>query len=118
MFGVTYSWILEKIKTIQHELIFLQFKIMIVTFFFESTKVSSKLRAIVEFLTAEKFTPFEIQPRLKAIYGDHAVDRSAVIRRIIKCRDCKSENAIDVAGETRSGRSITQTINIRNSSTI
>jgi hypothetical protein len=39
-----------------------------------STRV--KQRAVMEFLTAEKVTPTEIHRRLKAVYGDDAVDRS------------------------------------------
>jgi hypothetical protein len=38
-----------------------------------STRV--KQPAVIEFLTAEKVTPTEIHRRLKAVYGDDAVDR-------------------------------------------
>jgi hypothetical protein len=34
-----------------------------------------KQRAVIKFLTAEKVSPTEIHRRLKAVYGDDAVDR-------------------------------------------
>ncbi|PNF18261.1 hypothetical protein B7P43_G16306 [Cryptotermes secundus] len=52
-----------------------------------STRV--KQRAVFEFLTAEKVTPTEIHRRLKAVYGDDAVDRSTVNRWVIKFRGCE-----------------------------
>jgi hypothetical protein len=41
-----------------------------------STRV--KQCAVIDFLTAEKVTPTETHRRLKAVYGDDAVDRSTV----------------------------------------
>lgn len=71
-----------------------------------STRV--KQRAVIEFLTAEKVTPTEIHRRLKAVYGDDAVDRSTVNRWVIKFRGCEPGKAI-IVDETRSGRPITAT---------
>jgi hypothetical protein len=51
-----------------------------------STRV--KQRAVIEFLTAEEVTPTEIHRRLKAVYGDYAVDRSTVNRWVIKFCGC------------------------------
>jgi Mn-dependent DtxR family transcriptional regulator len=67
-----------------------------------------KQRAVIEFLTAEKVTPTEIHCRLKAVYGDDAVDRYTVNRWVIKFCGCEPGKAI-IVDETRSGRPITAT---------
>jgi hypothetical protein len=57
-----------------------------------STRV--KQRAVIKFLTAEKVIPTKIHRRLKAVYGDDAVDRSTVNRWVIKFRGCEPGKAI------------------------
>jgi len=39
-----------------------------------------KQRAVIEFLTAGKVPPFEINRRMQAVYGDQCVDVSTVRR--------------------------------------
>jgi len=65
-----------------------------------------KQRAVIEFLSAEKVTPTEIHRRLKAVYGDDAVDRTTVNRWVIKFRGCEPGKPI-IVDEKRSGRPIT-----------
>jgi hypothetical protein len=50
-------------------------------------------------------TPTEIHRRLKAVYGDGAVDTSTVNRWVIKFHGCEPGKAI-IVDETRSGRKI------------
>jgi hypothetical protein len=61
-----------------------------------SSAMSTRVKqcAVIEFLTAEKVTPTEIHRRLKAVYGDDAVDRSTVNRWVIKFRGCEPGKAI------------------------
>ena len=42
--------------------------------------VRFKQRAVIEFLTAEKFPPVAIHKRMQAVYGDQCVDVSTVRR--------------------------------------
>ena len=46
----------------------------------EFSDVRFKQRAVIEFLTAEKVPPIEIQRRMQAVYGDQCVDVSTVRR--------------------------------------
>ena len=47
----------------------------------------SNRRAVVEFLTAEKFPPIEIHRRMQAVYGDQCVDMSTVRRWVRRFKD-------------------------------
>ena len=71
-----------------------------------STRV--KQRAVIEFLTAENVIPNEIHRRLKAVYGDDAVDRSTVNRWVIKFHGCEPGKAV-IDDKKRSRRQITAT---------
>jgi hypothetical protein len=46
----------------------------------EFTDIWFKRRAVIEFLTAEKFPPIEIHIRMQAVYGDQYVDVSTARR--------------------------------------
>jgi len=46
----------------------------------EFSEVRFKQRAVIKFLTAEKFPPIEMHRRMKAVYGDQCVDVSTVRR--------------------------------------
>ena len=46
----------------------------------EISDIWFKQLAVIEFLTAEKIPPIEIQRRMQAIYGDQCVDVSTVRR--------------------------------------
>jgi transposase len=50
----------------------------------EFSDVRFKQSAVIEFLTAEKVLPIEIQRRMQAFYGDRCVDVSTV-RRWVRC---------------------------------
>jgi len=46
----------------------------------EFQDVRFKQRAVIEFLTAEKFLPIEIHRRMQTVYGDQYVNVSTVRR--------------------------------------
>ena len=71
-----------------------------------STRVEQ--RAVIEYFTVGKMAPTEIHSRLKAVYGDDAIDRSTVNQWAITFRDCEPGKAI-IVDENRSGRLITAT---------
>ena len=64
-----------------------------------------KQRAVIEFLTAESVTPRQIYDRLRAVYGEAAVDVSTVRRWV---RAVKDENPVDsnLKDQARSGRPV------------
>ena len=53
----------------------------------EFSEVRFKQRAVIEFLTAEKVPPIEIQRRMQAVYGDQCVDVSTVRRWVRRFKD-------------------------------
>ena len=62
-----------------------------------------KQRAVIEFLTAEKFPPIEIHRRMKAVYGDQCVDVNTVRLWVRRFKDGELGQA-DLSDKTRSGR--------------
>jgi len=52
----------------------------------EFSEVRFKQRAVIEFLTAEKFPPIEIHRRMQAVFGDQCVDVSTVRRWVRRIR--------------------------------
>ena len=72
----------------------------------EFSDIRFKQRAIIEFLTAEKVPPVEIQRRMQAIYGDQCVDVSTVRRWVRQFKDGEMGQA-DLSDKTRNGRSVT-----------
>jgi len=72
----------------------------------EFSDVRFKQRAVIEFLTAEKVPPTEIQRRLQAVYGDQCVDVSTVRRWVRRFKDGELGQA-DLSDKTRSGRPAT-----------
>ena len=53
----------------------------------EFSDVRFKQRAVVEFLTAEKFPPIEIHRRMQAVYGDECIDVSTVKSWVRRFKD-------------------------------
>jgi len=53
----------------------------------EFSDVQFKERAVIEYLTAEKVPPFEIQRRMQAVYGDRCVDVSTIRRWVRRFKD-------------------------------
>jgi len=50
----------------------------------EFSDVRFKQRAVIEFLSGEKFPPIEIHRRMQTVYGDQCVDVRTV-RRWVRC---------------------------------
>ena len=65
--------------------------------------VRFKLRAVIEFLTAEKGPPTEIHRRMQAVYGDQCVEVGTVRRWVRRFKDGELGQA-DLNDKTRSGR--------------
>jgi transposase len=65
-----------------------------------------KQRAVIVFLTAEKFPPIEIHRRIQVVYGDQCVDLSSVRRWVRRFKDGELGQA-DLSDKTRSGRPLT-----------
>ena len=57
----------------------------------EFSDVRFKQRAVIEFLTAEKFPPVEIHRRMQTVYGDQCVDVRTVRRWV---RRLKRKSAV------------------------
>jgi len=66
----------------------------------EFSDVRFKQRAVIEFLTVEKFPPIEIHRRLQAVYGDQCVNVSTVRRWVRRFKDGKLGQA-DLGDKTR-----------------
>jgi len=72
----------------------------------EFSDIRIKQRAVIEFLTAEKFPPLEIHKRMQAVCGDQCVDVSTVRRWVRRFKDGELGQA-DLSDKTRSGRPVT-----------
>ena len=72
----------------------------------EFSDVLFKQHAVIEFLTAEKVPPIEIQRRMQAVYGDQCVDVSTVRRWVRRLKDGEL-GQVDLSDKTRSGRPVT-----------
>ena len=57
----------------------------------EFSDVRFKQRAVIEFLTTDKFPSIEIHRRMQAIYGDQCVDVSTVRRWVRRFKDGELE---------------------------
>jgi hypothetical protein len=65
-----------------------------------------KQRAVIEFLTAEKFPPIENHRRMQTVCGDQCVDVGTVRRWVRRFKDGELGQA-DLSDKTRSGRPLT-----------
>jgi len=72
----------------------------------EFSEFRFKLRAVIEFLTAEKVPPTKIYRRMQAVYGDHCVDVSIVRRWVRRFKDGEVGQG-DLSDETRNRRPVT-----------
>ena len=68
--------------------------------------VRFKQRAVIEFLTKEKFPPIKIRRRMQVVYGDQCVDVSTARRWVRRFKDGELGQA-DLSDKTRSGRPVT-----------
>jgi len=73
----------------------------------EFSDVRFKQRAVIEFLNAEKVSPFEIHRRMQAVYGDQCVDVSRLRCWVRRFKDGEVGEA-DLSDKTRSGRPVTE----------
>jgi len=60
----------------------------------EFSDIRFKQRAVIEFLTAEKFPPIEIHRRMQAVYGDQCVDVSTARRWVRRFKDGELGQAV------------------------
>jgi len=67
-----------------------------------------KQRAVTEFFSAENVRPAEIHCRLRAVYGENAVNRTTVNRWAIKFREYEPGRANNI-DQPRSGRPVSVT---------
>jgi len=72
----------------------------------EFSDVWFEQRTVIEFLTAEKVPPVEIQRRMQAVYGDQCVDVSTARRWVRRFKDGELGQA-DLSDKTRSGGPVT-----------
>jgi len=72
----------------------------------EFSDVRFQERAVIEFLTAEKVPPIEIDRQMQAVYSDQCVDVSTVRRWVRRFKDGEMGKA-DLSDRTRSRRPVT-----------